>query len=114
MALGLALPAVTFAVEFNAEFLNNEGGAPVELKYFENGNSVSPGTYSVDIHLNQILLAQRIDQHLAEQIPSHMLPSQLHVLPALPRNDNGKLARAELRHLADTLYHDNLPEERAC
>ncbi|MBE1023801.1 hypothetical protein IH762_27905, partial [Escherichia coli] len=46
--------------------------------------------------------------------PSHMLPSQLHVLPALPRNDNGKLARAELRHLADTLYHDNLPEERAC
>ncbi|WP_070341753.1 fimbria/pilus outer membrane usher protein [Pseudomonas aeruginosa] len=56
MALGLALPAVTFAVEFNAEFLNNEGGAPVELKYFENGNSVSPGTYSVDIHLNQIMI----------------------------------------------------------
>ncbi|ABR82847.1 MULTISPECIES: anthranilate--CoA ligase [Pseudomonas aeruginosa group] len=63
---------------------------------------------------NQILLAQRIDQHLGQRIPSHMLPSQLHVLPALPRNDNGKLARAELRHLADTLYHDNLPEERAC
>ncbi len=56
MALGLALPAVTFAVEFNAEFLSNEGGAPVELKYFENGNSVSPGTYSVDIHLNQIMI----------------------------------------------------------
>lgn len=56
VALGLALPAVTFAVEFNAEFLNNEGGAPVELKYFENGNSVSPGTYSVDIHLNQIMI----------------------------------------------------------
>ena len=63
---------------------------------------------------NQILLAQRIDEHLGQRIPSHMLPSQLHVLPALPRNDNGKLARAELRHLADTLYHDNLPEERAC
>ncbi len=29
MALGLALPAVTFAVEFNAEFLNNEGGRPL-------------------------------------------------------------------------------------
>lgn len=56
VALGLALPAVTSAVEFNAEFLNNEGGAPVELKYFENGNSVSPGTYSVDIHLNQIMI----------------------------------------------------------
>ncbi|MCW5246961.1 hypothetical protein IGA72_21705, partial [Pseudomonas aeruginosa] len=71
-------------------------------------------TLATPLDDNQILLAQRIDQHLAEQIPSHMLPSQLHVLPALPRNDNGKLARAELRHLADTLYHDNLPEERAC
>ncbi len=70
-------------------------------------------TLATPLDDNQILLAQRIDQHLAEQIPSHMLPSQLHVLPALPRNDNGKLARAELRHLADTLYHDNLPEERA-
>ncbi|MCR3877574.1 anthranilate--CoA ligase, partial [Pseudomonas aeruginosa] len=38
-------------------------------------------TLATPLDDNQILLAQRIDQHLAEQIPSHMLPSQLHVLP---------------------------------
>ncbi|WP_447532000.1 FimD/PapC N-terminal domain-containing protein, partial [Pseudomonas aeruginosa] len=42
--------------EFNAEILTIEGGAPVERKYFEKCNSVSPGTYSVDIHLNQIMI----------------------------------------------------------
>ena len=57
---------------------------------------------------------QRIDQHLAEQIPSHMLPSQLHVLPACRATDNGKLARADCATWPTPLYHDNLPEERAC
>ncbi len=45
MALGLALPAAVQAVEFNTELLNNTNGSPVELKYFEQGNSVAPGSY---------------------------------------------------------------------
>ncbi|MCY1273097.1 Outer membrane usher protein FimD [compost metagenome] len=52
MALGLALPTTAHAVEFNEEFLN-KSGAPVEFKYFEQGNLVPPGSYSVDIYLNQ-------------------------------------------------------------
>src|SRR5262245_31703688 len=52
MALGLAIPAAAQEVEFNDEFLIR-GGAPVELKYFERGSSLSPGSYSVDVYLNQ-------------------------------------------------------------
>ncbi|MDT4814348.1 Outer membrane usher protein FimD [compost metagenome] len=55
MALGLALPATAKAVEFNDQFLNNKGGAPVELKYFEQGSAVPPGSYGVDIYLNQAM-----------------------------------------------------------
>lgn len=56
MVLGLVLFVVIFVVEFNVEFLNNEGGVFVELKYFENGNLVLFGIYSVDIYLNQIMI----------------------------------------------------------
>ena len=58
----------------------------------------------------QILLAQRIDQHLAEQIPRTCCPANCMCCRPAAQRRNGKLARAELRHLADTLYHDNLPE----
>ncbi|WP_271409773.1 fimbria/pilus outer membrane usher protein [Pseudomonas sp. Q1-7] len=52
MALGLALPYITQAAEFNDEFLIRSG-TPVDLKYFEQGSSILPGSYSVDIYLNQ-------------------------------------------------------------
>ncbi|MCA8102064.1 fimbria/pilus outer membrane usher protein [Burkholderia contaminans] len=53
MALGgIALPAAAEAAEFNDMFLK-KGQAPVELKYFEQGSSVPPGTYDVDVSLNQ-------------------------------------------------------------
>lgn len=53
MALGvIAAPAAVQAAEFNDMFLR-KGEAPVELKYFEQGNSVPPGKYDVDVSLNQ-------------------------------------------------------------
>lgn len=71
-------------------------------------------TLDADPGVNRILLGQRIEHRLADDLPSHALPQYLHVLPSLPRNDNGKLARAELCLRADTLYHESLKEERAC
>ncbi|HCF2341461.1 fimbria/pilus outer membrane usher protein [Pseudomonas paraeruginosa] len=59
MALGLALPAAVQAVEFNTELLNNTNGSPVELKYFEQGNSVAPGSYNVDVYLNQTMIRRQ-------------------------------------------------------
>ncbi|KWC39375.1 usher CupC3 [Burkholderia ubonensis] len=53
--LGLALPAQGHAAEFNESFLR-KGDAPVELKYFEKGSSVLPGSYDVDVYLNQTLV----------------------------------------------------------
>ncbi|MDW9248588.1 papC N-terminal domain protein [Burkholderia cepacia] len=53
MALGaIAMPAAVEAAEFNDMFLK-KGEAPVELKYFEQGSAVPPGTYDVDVSLNQ-------------------------------------------------------------
>ncbi|MDP3846052.1 MAG: amino acid adenylation domain-containing protein [Pseudomonas sp.] len=40
--------------------------------------------------------AQALRQHLAEQLPEHMLPSAYLMLPALPLTPNGKLDRAAL------------------
>lgn len=58
MALGMALPHIVQAVEFNDEFLNRSG-APVELKYFEQGSAVPPGSYNVDIYLNQSMIRRQ-------------------------------------------------------
>ena len=38
--------------EFNELFLHNRGGGGADLRYFERGNAVAPGTYSVDVYLN--------------------------------------------------------------
>lgn len=58
MALGLTLPTVSHAVEFNQEFLQ-KGGAPVELKYFEQGSAIPPGSYGVDVYLNQTMIMRQ-------------------------------------------------------
>ncbi|HEK1766273.1 TPA: fimbrial biogenesis outer membrane usher protein [Pseudomonas putida] len=63
-ALGSLLPEVAFSVEFNEAFLNKQGAA-VELKYFEQGNSISPGTYNVDIYLNQVLMSRQQVEFIA-------------------------------------------------
>ncbi|HBP0508846.1 fimbria/pilus outer membrane usher protein [Pseudomonas aeruginosa] len=58
MALGMTLPGVAGAVEFNEDFLQ-KNGSPVELSYFEKGSSVLPGSYSVDIYLNQTMVKRQ-------------------------------------------------------
>ncbi|MHC8308269.1 fimbria/pilus outer membrane usher protein [Pseudomonas sp. GT1P32] len=55
--LGMTVPVAAFPVEFNVDFLS-KGGAEAELKYFEQGNSLPPGRYAVDIYLNQILIVR--------------------------------------------------------
>ncbi|WP_321901960.1 fimbria/pilus outer membrane usher protein [Burkholderia cenocepacia] len=53
VALGsLVAPASVQAAEFNDLFLK-KGDAPVELKYLEQGSSVPPGIYDVDVSLNK-------------------------------------------------------------
>ncbi|MBB4864072.1 outer membrane usher protein [Pseudomonas nitritireducens] len=42
------------AAQFNPMFLQDKGSA-VDLRYFEQNNGVVPGTYSVDLYLNQRL-----------------------------------------------------------
>jgi len=51
-------PQSAFSLEFNEAFLNKRGAA-VELKYFEQGNNIAPGTYNVDIYLNQVLMSRQ-------------------------------------------------------
>lgn len=52
---GVSLPVAAYAVEFNDAFLNKHG-ATAELKYFEQGSTIAPGTYNVDVYLNQVLI----------------------------------------------------------
>ncbi|PMQ08167.1 Outer membrane usher protein FimD [Pseudomonas sp. AD21] len=56
--LGMTVPVAALSVEFNESFLS-KGGAKAELKYFEQGSSLSPGRYAVDIYLNQILIVRQ-------------------------------------------------------
>lgn len=55
--LGMTLPgsAPASVVQFN-EILLKRDDAPVEMSYFESGNGVVPGTYELDIYLNQSLV----------------------------------------------------------
>ncbi|AIL63155.1 fimbria/pilus outer membrane usher protein [Pseudomonas alkylphenolica] len=54
ISLGVTAQAAATEVQFNELFLN-KAGTSIDLKYFENGNTVQPGTYNVDIYLNQSL-----------------------------------------------------------
>jgi outer membrane usher protein len=57
-AFGVMGSQAAFSLEFNQAFLNKQG-AVVELKYFEQGNTIAPGTYNVDIYLNQVLMSRQ-------------------------------------------------------
>ena len=45
------------SVEFDQGFLSGNGGAQVDVSRFEKGNAVLPGTYRVDIYVNNNLVA---------------------------------------------------------
>ncbi|MDS0856911.1 fimbrial biogenesis outer membrane usher protein [Burkholderia pseudomultivorans] len=55
--MGMALPgsAPASVVQFN-EILLKRDDTPVEMSYFESGNGVVPGTYELDLYLNQSLV----------------------------------------------------------
>lgn len=48
-------------------------------------------------------LGSRLREYLGERLPAHMIPSFFVVLPALPRNPNGKLDRGALPAPATTI-----------
>lgn len=53
-AMGLVSSTSVVAAQFNPMFLKDKG-AEVDLRYFEQSGGVVPGTYSVDLYLNQQL-----------------------------------------------------------
>lgn len=53
-AVGLLISPAVLAVQFNPLFLKDKGAA-VDLRFFEQSNGLVPGTYSVDLYLNQTL-----------------------------------------------------------
>lgn len=55
VALGMSVSVAAFSIDFNDSFLSKHG-ATVDLKYFEQGQQIAPGTYTVDIYLNQVLM----------------------------------------------------------
>lgn len=58
MAVGLTSKLSAAEVEFSDTFLK-KGGAAANLKYFEQGRSIAPGTYSVDLYLNNVLIKRQ-------------------------------------------------------
>ncbi|WP_409077160.1 fimbria/pilus outer membrane usher protein [Pseudomonas sp. MRSN 12121] len=85
-AFGAMFPQVAFSMEFNETFLNKHGAA-VELKYFEQGSGIPPGTYNVDIYLNQVLMSHQQVEFSSEGDSSGVHPKlYLSVLKAMGVN----------------------------
>ncbi|WP_428555758.1 fimbria/pilus outer membrane usher protein [Pseudomonas edaphica] len=102
IVLGASVPAAAYAVEFNGAFLNKQG-TPVELKYFEQGSSVAPGHYNVDIYLNQQLILRQQIEFTAEGKDAEVKPRiPLGVLKAVGIN----VARLEQEKLIPSRSDD--------
>lgn len=71
-ATGAAATGMADDMEFNALFLQNSGGA-ADLHYFEKGNAVAPGTYSVDVYMNRSLV-RRQDLVFSAQPDGRVVP----------------------------------------
>ena len=81
--IGVSVPTTAYAVEFNSAFLSKQGAA-VELKYFEQGSSVAPGTYNVDVYLNQtLILRQSVEFSVADKSGEVMPVVHLGVLKSI-------------------------------
>lgn len=80
--MGISVPTAAYSVEFNSSFLSKQGAA-VELKYFEQGSSVAPGTYNVDVYLNQTLTLRQTIEFSAAKSGEVMPVVQLGVLKAI-------------------------------
>jgi acyl-CoA ligase (AMP-forming) (exosortase A-associated) len=58
-------------------------------------------------------MAERIRQHCRMQLPAYMVPAEVHVLPHLPRNPNGKCDRAALAAALSQSSQEQPPVMRA-
>ena len=47
----------------------------------------------------ETLTAEEITAHCAETLPDYRMPKQVYFVDALPKNDRGKVRRADLREL---------------
>lgn len=83
--MGVSVSTAAYSVEFNSSFLSKQGAA-VELKYFEQGSSVAPGTYNVDVYLNQTLTLRQTVEFSAARNGEVMPVVQLGVLKAIGVN----------------------------
>lgn len=68
--------------EFNDLFLHNRGGGGVDLRYFEHGSTIAPGSYSVDVYLNlspirrhDVVFAPDAQGRVAPVVPHGLLKS---------------------------------------
>ena len=60
-------------MEFNMHFLQRSGGGGADLRYFEQGNALAPGSYRVDVYLN-LALKQRREILFSPNAQGHVLP----------------------------------------
>lgn len=60
-------------MEFNMHFLQRSGGGGADLRYFEQGNALAPGSYRVDVYLN-LALKQRREILFSANAQGHVLP----------------------------------------
>ncbi|WP_285374363.1 fimbria/pilus outer membrane usher protein [Pseudomonas sp. lyk4-TYG-107] len=93
--MGVFVPTAAYSVEFNSSFLSKQGAA-VELKYFEQGSSVAPGNYNVDVYLNQTLILRQSIEFSTTGKSGEVVPVvQLGVLKAIGV-DIDRLAKEKL------------------
>jgi len=83
IALTISAHTTAKELQFN-EFFVKKDNSPLDLKYFEKGNYVQPGTYRVDIYLNQGLIKR-------QNIDLVLNPDSDLVVPSIPAELLGEL-----------------------
>ncbi|WXL25669.1 fimbria/pilus outer membrane usher protein [Ectopseudomonas mendocina] len=66
-------PTNAHSIEFNQSFIKNGSATAIELKYFETESGVAPGSYNVDILINNTVW-KRDDLVFKEQTSGKVLP----------------------------------------
>ncbi|MGU0043828.1 FimD/PapC N-terminal domain-containing protein [Escherichia coli] len=76
MALGLATAVFPVDAEyyFNPRFLSNDLAESVDLSAFTKGREAPPGTYRVDIYLNDEFMTSRDITFIADDNNAELIP----------------------------------------
>lgn len=91
--------------EFNELFLHNRGGGGADLRVFERGSTIAPGSYGVDVYLN-LSLVKRHDLVFKADDRGRVAP----IIPrSLLRDIGVNLARLEADGLIDADQDDAAP-----